>query len=204
MISSFLKTTIFLLFLLLLNSLVYTNNLDLTTKPFKPIKELPLEFNKQIKVVNKEFIVAYGMRLDSAMRDIRNYNAAYIHDIITKTKDFELIFRTPFWIALDSTHYTKFIPELILMLTDTTYIGLENAGGITIWSRMKDNAEVLKQNPLNYQIDDDIFTIAGRASWILKRLTKNEFGIVKPNTTQKDLLTIQKQWIKWLNTLLVK
>ncbi|MCB9034754.1 MAG: hypothetical protein H6553_13015 [Chitinophagales bacterium] len=183
---------------------VKANDQNLTTKPFKPIKELPYAFTKQIKVVNKEFVVAFGMRLDSAMRDIRNYNADYIHDAITKTKDFDLIFRTPFWIALDSTHYTKFIPELILMLTDTTYIGLENAGGITIWSRMKDNKEVLKQNPLNYQIDDDIFTIAGRASWILKRLTKNEFGIVKPNMEHKELVNIQKQWIKWLNTLLIK
>jgi hypothetical protein len=62
----------------------------------------------------------------------------------------------------------------------------------------------MKPNPLNYQVDDDIYTVAGRASWILKRLSKNEMGIVKPGLSHKELQSIQKQWIKWLNTLVIQ
>lgn len=141
------------------------------------------------------------MRLDSTMREIRNYTPEQINQFIYKNTDYEYLFRVPFWIAMDSARYSKYIPELILKLTDVTYIGLTNASDVTIWSRLK--SEKMKHNPLNYQIDDDIFTVAGRASWILKRLSKNEFGIVKPGLTEKELLAIQKQWIKWLNTLVI-
>jgi hypothetical protein len=48
------------------------------------------------------------------------------------------------------------------------------------------------------------FTVAGRASWILKRLSKNEYGIIEPGLSLKELQAIQKQWIKWLNTLVVQ
>lgn len=163
---------------------------------------LPLPFKKQINLVNKEFQVAYGMRLDSTMRDIRNYKPEQIDQFLYKNKDYEYIFRIPFWIAMDSARYAKYIPELILKLTDTTYIGLTNASDVTIWARLKTGQ--MTHNPLNYQIDDDIYTVAGRASWILKRLSKNEFGIIKPGLKEKELLTIQKQWIKWLNTLVIQ
>lgn len=62
----------------------------------------------------------------------------------------------------------------------------------------------LKQNSLNYQIDDDIFRVCGRASWILKRLTKNEFGIIRCDTKMDDIKAIQKLWWKWLSTLKIK
>jgi len=96
----------------------------------------------------------------------------------------------------------KFIPELINALTDTTYIGLTNANDVTIWCRVK--AGQLKQNSLNYQIDDDIFRVCGRASWILKRLTKNEYGIIRCDTKMDDIKAIQKLWWKWLKTLKIK
>lgn len=177
-------------------------NAQPSSKPFLPKNLLPLPFKKQINLVNKEFQVAYGMRLDSTMRDIRNYKPEQIDQFLYKNKDYEYIFRIPFWIAMDSARYAKYIPELILKLTDTTYIGLTNASDVTIWARLKTGQ--MTHNPLNYQIDDDIYTVAGRASWILKRLSKNEFGIIKPGLKEKELLTIQKQWIKWLNTLVIQ
>jgi hypothetical protein len=194
------KTKPNLLFIFLLLCL-YVNAQNIT-KPFLPKSLLPLDFKKQINIVNKEFTIAYGMRLDSTMRDIRNYTPAQIDKFIFQTKDYEYIFRVPFWIAMDSARYVKYIPELILKLTDTTYIGLTNAADVTIWSRLKTGQ--MKHNPLNYQIDDDVFTVAGRASWILKRLSKNEYGIIKPGLSLKELQAIQKQWIKWLNTLVVQ
>ncbi len=169
--------------------------------PFMPVNSMPVEFQKQLKIVNSEFKVAYGMRLDSSMRDIRNYRIDQVRDFIYREKDYEKVFRCPFWIAMDSARFCTMIPELVNALKDTTYIGLTNANDVNIWCREKTGQ--LKQNSLNYQIDDDIFKVAGRASWILKRLTKNEFGNIRCNTNAEDIKAIQKKWIKWLNTLII-
>jgi hypothetical protein len=91
------------------------------------------------------------------------------------------------------------IPELIQTLTDTTYVGLTNANDITIWCRVKTGQLTAKS--ANYQIDDDIFRVCGRASWILKRLTKNEFGVIRCDTKIEDIRAIQREWLKWLATL---
>ncbi len=171
-------------------------------KPFLPKKLLPLAFKNQLASVNREFIVAYNMRYDSSARDVRNYSIEQIRNFIYKEKDYEYLFRCPFWIAMDSARYVQMIPELVKAITDETFVGLTNAGDVTIWARVKTGE--LKQNPLNYQIDDDVFKVCGRANWILKRLSKNEFGNITTSTTLKDLIEIQKKWVKWLNTLKVK
>ena len=171
-------------------------------KPFLSFELLPVDLKKQIHVVNNEFKFAYGMRQDSVMRDIRNYTQQDIETFIHSRKDYEYIFRIPFWAAMDSVRYSWLIPKLINDLTDTTFVGLINANDITIWSRVKSGD--MAHNTLNYQIDDDIFTVAGRASWVLKRLSKNEFGIIKLNMQNKELKAIQNRWIKWYNTLIKK
>jgi hypothetical protein len=91
------------------------------------------------------------------------------------------------------------IPELISLLADTTYIGLTDANDVTIWCRVKTGQ--LTANSANYQIDDDIFKVCGRAHWILKRLTKNEFGIIRCDTKMNVLLALQQKWFAWLDTL---
>lgn len=163
---------------------------------------MPVEFKKQIRTVNSEFKFAYGMRLDSVMREIRNYSPQEIRNFILREKDYEKIFRCPFWIAMDSARYCSMIPLLIDLLTDNTFVGLTNANDVTIWCRVK--TKELVYNSANYQIDDDIFKVCGRANWILKRLTKNEFGIIRCETEMEDIFPIQQQWKKWLTTLKVK
>lgn len=190
-----------LLTFLFLNNVVFAQK-TYTEKPFLPKKLLPIAFKNQLAAVNREFIVAYNMRFDSSARDVRNYKIEQIKNFIYKEKDYEYLFRCPFWIAADSARYVQLIPELVKAVTDTTFIGLTNAGDVTIWARVKTGE--LKQNSLNYQIDDDIFRVCGRANWILKRLSKNEFGNIRIDTSMKDLVEIQKKWVKWLNTLKVK
>lgn len=142
------------------------------------------------------------MRFDSSARDVRNYTIDQVRNFIYKEKDYEYVFRCPFWIAMDSARYVQLIPELVKAITDESYVGLTNANDVTIWCRVKTGE--LKPSPLNYQIDDDIFRVCGRANWILKRLSKNEFGNIRIDTKPEDLLEIQKKWVKWLNTLKVK
>lgn len=173
-----------------------------TQKPFLAIQLMPAEFQKQIKTVNSECRIAYGMRKDNALNEITNYKPDEIRRFIYNEQDYEKLFRCPFWLAMDSTRYCTFIPELINALTDTTYIGLTNAFDVTIWCRVKTGQ--LKENTYNYQIDDDVFKVCGRANWILKRLTKNEFGNIRCDTKMENILAIQSKWMKWLNTLKTK
>jgi len=189
-----------LFFILLIISSLSVSAQTLSLKHYLPVSKMPWEFRKQIKIVNEEFKVAYDVRFDNSKNEVLNYKEEDIRKIITTDKEFEKIFRCPFWIAMDSARYCKFIPELIMKLTDTTTVGLSDAGDVTIWCRVK--SKQLKQNSLNYQIDDDAFRICGRASWILKRLTKNEFGIISCNPTKSELIEIQKKWIKWFNNSL--
>lgn len=169
---------------------------------FLPFNQLPSSFQKQLKTVRDEFVVAYSKRPDSSMREIRNYTIDEIRNFIYKETDYEKVFRCPFWIALDSVHYAVMIPELINALTDTTYIGLTNAFDVTIWCRVSKGQ--LQHNTYNYQIDEDIFKVGGRALWILKRLTKNQFGVIRCETKMDDIKSIQKSWLQWLNTVIVK
>ncbi len=194
---------------LLLNIIVFAlcmttlnSNANDLNKPFLSFELLPTAFKKQLNIVNSEFTFAYGMRQDSVMRDIRNYTKEDIETFIHSRKDYEYIFRIPFWAAMDSIRYSWLIPKLINDLSDTTFVGLINASDVTIWSRVKTGDMV--HNTLNYQIDDDIFTVAGRASWILKRLSKNEYGIIKPNMPSKEIKEIINRWNKWYNTLIRK
>lgn len=168
-------------------------------KPYLAVKLMPEKFRKQIKTVNDEFKFAYGMRLDSSMYLIKHYSHDDITNFIHHETDYEKIFRIPFWTAMDSARYCTMLPELIQDLLDTTYVGLTNANDVNIWCRVKTGQMI--QNSLNYQIDDDIFKVCGRANWILKRLTKNEFGIIRCNTKAEDIKLIQMQWRLWLNTL---
>ncbi len=170
-----------------------------THKPYLAIQLMPAGFQKQIKTVNSECKVAYGMRIDNALNEITNYKPDEIRHFIYYEADYEKLFRCPFWMAMDSARFCTFIPELINALTDTTYIGLTNAFDVTIWCRVKTGQ--LKENTYNYQIDDDVFRVCGRASWILKRLTKNEFGNIRCDTKMENILAIQSKWMKWLNTL---
>ena len=182
-----------LLTFLFLNNVVFAQK-TYTEKPFLPKKLLPIAFKNQLAAVNREFIVAYNMRFDSSARDVRNYKIEQIRNFIYKEKDYEYLFRCPFWIAADSARYVQLIPELVKAVTDTTFIGLTNAGDVTIWARVKTGE--LKQNSLNYQIDDDIFRVCGRANWILKRLSKNEFGNIRIDTSMKAYLS-EKMSYRW-------
>ncbi len=188
--------------LLFIICLIAFNRVYSADKPFLATPSMPPAFQKQLKTVNGEFKVAYGMRKDNVQNEIINYRPEEIRQFIFKEPDYEKLFRCPFWIAMDSTRYCSFLPELINALMDTTYIGLTNAFDVTIWCRVKTGQ--LKDNTYNYQIDDDVFKVCGRANWILKRLSKNEFGNIRCDTKPENIQIIQGKWMKWLNTLKVK
>ena len=50
-------------------------------------------------------------------------------------------------------------------------------------------------------ITEDLFTIAGRASWILNELTGEDFAIVHGNLTQFDAEKFKTLWTDYIDKL---
>lgn len=81
-------------------------------------------------------------------------------------------------------------------LTNGSKVSLERTSRLIVWERII-SGEILFEGK-GYQCDDDLFTVAGRANWILRNLTKKNFGFVTPASTTADLEQLQKKWNQYL------
>jgi hypothetical protein len=86
---------------------------------------------------------------------------------------------------------------LAAQLTDTAKADLKETGKLIIWERIT-TGEIAFEGR-GYQISDDLFTVAGRANWMLRNTTKKNFGYVKPATTAEELAGLQQKWVRWLS-----
>lgn len=98
-----------------------------------------------------------------------------------------------------STHYEALIPELIFRLTYTEIVGLKNYSDIIIWERV-DNGDMTLDGP-GAEVKDDLFAVAGRANYLLKNLTGEDFGDISMSTSREERLEIRDRWVSWLFSL---
>ena len=100
-------------------------------------------------------------------------------------------------------NYREAFPELIKRLTDTTNVGIEKFTDLNIRGRDKYNS----LNPIStgqkpgISINEDIFMIAGRASWILNSITGEDFSSVRTGYDLQKLKKIQQEWCIWIKEL---
>jgi hypothetical protein len=85
---------------------------------------------------------------------------------------------------------------LVAQLTNQDKTVLQGTGRLIIWERIT-SGEVLFEGK-GYQTDDDLFTVAGRANWILRNLTQKNFGYVKLHTSGDELTKLQQKWTDFL------
>lgn len=116
--------------------------------------------------------------------------------IIKNEKDFTTFLQAKTW-CIDSFRIS--VPKLIILLTDTTKVGLKNTGDLIIWDRV--NSGDLKYYGHGGVIYEDIFTIAGRASYILHELTGESFALVNMKTSKDKLKVYQEIWHRWFLSL---
>ena len=95
-------------------------------------------------------------------------------------------------------NFKESISLIISMLTDTTKVGLINTADLIIWDRLKTNE--LKFYGHGGSIDEDIFTVAGRCSYILNELTDENFAQVHVATTLNELTIYQSLWKSWFRS----
>jgi hypothetical protein len=86
---------------------------------------------------------------------------------------------------------------LIFQIVNKSKVELKATSRLIIWERIT-SGEIQFEGK-GYHVSDDLFTVAGRANWMLRNLTKKNFGYVKPNTSQEGLVKLQQNWTRWLN-----
>lgn len=89
------------------------------------------------------------------------------------------------------------LKALALQLTNNTKVDLKATNRLIIWERIT-SGEIQFEGK-GYQVTDDLFTVSGRANWILRNLAKKNFGYVRPTTSAEDLSKLQQSWQRFLN-----
>jgi len=111
---------------------------------------------------------------------------------LTSDKDFWKVAKARYWCSKNAP---DFIPDLIKLLENPTVVGLQGYADLIIWERI-----VSKDLPFyghGWVVPDDLFSIAGRASWILSEITGQRFGKVIPSSTPEELKHLSEAWARW-------
>lgn len=86
---------------------------------------------------------------------------------------------------------------LASQIANKSKVELKATNRLIIWERIT-SGEIQFEGK-GYQISDDLFTVAGRANWMLRNLTKKNFGYVKPSILEEELSKLQQKWMRWLS-----
>lgn len=89
-----------------------------------------------------------------------------------------------------------FLKSLVELIDRHEEVGLRNTSRLIIWERIP-TGEILFEGR-GYVVEDDLFLTSGRANWILRNISKRDFGYIKKATTPADRKTVQARWRSWI------
>jgi len=150
---------------------------------------------------------ADGILLSWSARDVpgiteQSFNAAKqlkAEEILKKNLDVSS-WADAFLLMVGANSHAKdetLLKGLASQIASKSRAGLKAANRLIIWERIT-SGEIQFEGK-GYQVSDDLFTVAGRANWMLRNLTKKNFGYVKPNTSEEGLAKLQQKWTRWLS-----
>jgi hypothetical protein len=93
-------------------------------------------------------------------------------------------------------HPYEVFPHLICRLSNKTKVGLTNSADLIIWDRIQTGE--LKFYGHGGGMQEDIFTVAGRASWILNWMTGEDFASVGIELTPNMAIKYQADWVRYI------
>jgi len=128
--------------------------------------------------------------------EIKTYTPAHMLGMIDNSPEYNYLYIAEYWIAFN---YEAMIPELIKRVSNNTEIGLVETGDLVIPDRV-----VSGQMPYlgdSNVVEDDLFTVAGRANRLLTIITGENFGTVPVNASPIQLKALQDKWVEWFKTL---
>lgn len=94
--------------------------------------------------------------------------------------------------AAEYSNDPAFLARFVEQLADAKFTRLEATDRLIVWERILSGDLVFPGR--GYVVDDDVFTVAGRANWLLRTLTKHRFGHVKPGARPEELAALQQAW----------
>jgi len=74
---------------------------------------------------------------------------------------------------------------------------LRGANRLIIWERVE-SGDILFEGK-GFEVNDDLFTAAGRANWILRNLTGRDFGHVLGSSSPSEIADLQFRWFRYLS-----
>jgi hypothetical protein len=92
---------------------------------------------------------------------------------------------------------TSYWKSLAGMVANNTEAKLSGTSRLVIWDRIISGDIVFEGKGL--VIDNDLFTVGGRANQILQNLTGQNFGYVTMQTSEKDLIKLRDRWMDFLS-----
>ena len=107
-------------------------------------------------------------------------------------KDFWKVAKARYWCMKNAP---EVIPDLIKLVANPKVVGLESYFDLIIWERIQS-----KDLPFfghGWIVPDDLFSVAGRASWILREITGQQFNAVSMKSTPEELKQLSETWAKW-------
>jgi urease gamma subunit len=163
-------------------------NIDIKALRFTNETKLPIVMEAQIAEQKRRF-----ERYKLNESEDSSYTPQQMLEKIDTDKEYAHIFAAEYWMAYN---YQVMIPELINRLTNKTEVGLVNTADLIIGERIESGD--LKFYGHGGVAFDDLYTIAGRASHLLKRVTGMDLGSVSMYSTPADLKKLQNRWGYWL------
>ncbi len=155
---------------------------------------LPKSLSENIKK-NKYIFFKYS---DSLSIMIKDKPQEYVFEIFENDMKYTSLGAVENWVVFN---YKTGIQELIKRITNTKEVGLEGSVNLVINYRVENGDMLLEPGKV---IDDDLFRVSGRANYLLKQITGEDFGSADMYSTDKELIKLQRKWIKWYNRLCEK
>ena len=90
----------------------------------------------------------------------------------------------------------EFLLHVADQLTDRTVTHLDKTYRLIQWERIRTGDLVFPGR--GFVVYDDVFTVAGRANWLLRTVTETSFGYVRPGATAEELAELKRKWKSYL------
>ena len=96
-------------------------------------------------------------------------------------------------------NYSKdkiYLEGLFKQISNTQETKLQGTSRLIIWDRIINNDIIFEGKGL--VVDNDLFTVGGRANQILQNLTNKNFGFVTMSSNEKELEELKSKWVAYL------
>jgi hypothetical protein len=162
----------------------YFNHQDSTRTTY----ELRPSFKKPIAWIEAEKEYRFYSSIDTL-----GFSLNKVLSVLDSAKNFWDLCAAKTWCFV---HPYEVFPHLICRLSNKTKVGLTNTADLIIWDRIQTGE--LKFYGHGGGMQEDIFTVAGRASWILNWMTGEDFASVGIELTPSMAIKYQADWVRYI------